>query len=232
MYQSLTVGRGGGVAPVKSPVGPVWGGPGVTTGSVCRAFDIVIAVLAIVFAAPLLLAVAVAVKFSDGGPALFAHQRIGAGGRPFRCLKFRSMVLDADARLARLLEADPGARGEWERDHKLRKDPRITAVGEFLRRSSLDELPQLFNVLRGEMSIVGPRPIVAAEARRYGQRFAWYCKIRPGITGYWQVSGRSDTTYRRRMAMDIIYAKNKSVWWDIKIVFLTVPAVLLARGSY
>lgn len=231
MYQTLTVHRDREAIPVNSPIGPIRSGPRITSGSVCRMFDVMIALVAIVFAAPLLAAVAIAVKCGDGGPILFGHQRIGAGGRPFRCLKFRSMVLDADVRLAKLLETDPAARREWERNHKLRKDPRITAVGEFLRKSSLDELPQLFNVLRGEMSVVGPRPIVAAEARRYGQRFAWYCKVRPGITGYWQVSGRNDTTYRRRVAMDTVYAKNKSVLWDIKLVFLTIPAVLLARGS-
>lgn len=232
MYQTLTVRRGGGLVPVKSQVGPTGRGGPITTGWACRAFDVVIAALALLFAAPLLVVVAIAVKMADGGPALFGHERIGAGGRTFRCLKFRSMVVDADVRLARLLEADPAARSEWMRDHKLRRDPRITAIGEFLRKSSLDELPQLFNVLRGEMSIVGPRPIVAAEAPRYGDRFAWYCRVRPGITGLWQVSGRNNTTYRRRVAMDTVYARNKSLWWDAKIVFLTVPAVLFARGSY
>lgn len=228
MYQTLIVGHEAAVLPAD----PERSGPRLPASWACRAFDIVFALAALVFAAPLMLAVALAVKLGDGGPALFGHQRIGVGGRPFRCLKFRSMVVDADARLARLLESDPAARLEWARDHKLRKDPRITLIGDFLRKSSLDELPQLFNVLRGEMSIVGPRPIVAAEARRYGQRFGWYCAVRPGITGFWQVSGRSDTTYRRRVAMDTVYARNKSFWWDVKIVFLTVPAVLFARGSY
>jgi Undecaprenyl-phosphate galactose phosphotransferase WbaP len=230
MYQALVVDREGEAFPVK--LGPSRGGPPACGGIVCRAFDIVIAVLAIIFLAPLLLTVALAVKLGDGGPALFGHQRLGLGGRPFRCLKFRSMQIDADQRLAAVLASDPFARREWERDHKLRKDPRITPIGDFLRKSSLDELPQLFNVLRGEMSIVGPRPIVAAEVRRYGARYASYCKVRPGITGFWQVSGRNDTTYRRRVAMDTVYARNKTFWWDIKIVFLTVPAVVLAKGSY
>jgi len=197
-----------------------------------RLLDLVIALIAIVFTAPLLLAVALAIKLSDGGTALFGHRRIGRGGKTFDCLKFRSMVIDADQRLARVLANDPEARAEWARDHKLRNDPRVTPLGEFLRRSSLDELPQLFNVLRGEMSIVGPRPIVAGETPRYGHRLAAYCSVRPGITGLWQVSGRNDTSYRRRVAMDTLYAHRKSLALDIGILFQTVPAVLFARGSY
>lgn len=198
----------------------------------CRAFDVVVALLAIAFTAPLLIAVAMGVFLTDGGAPVFAHQRIGRGGRVFRCFKFRSMVVDAEARLAALLASDPVARREWERDHKLRRDPRITRIGDFLRKSSLDELPQLFNVLRGEMSIVGPRPIVAAEVKRYGSRFAAYCRVRPGITGLWQVSGRNDTTYRRRVALDTVYARHKCLTLDMKIVMMTVPAVIFARGCY
>ncbi len=197
-----------------------------------RLFDLVIAIVAIAFSSPLLLALAVLVRLSDGGPSLFGHRRIGRGGAAFRCLKFRSMTVDADRRLAAILEDDPLARAEWDRDHKLRVDPRVTAVGEFLRRSSLDELPQLFNVLRGEMSIVGPRPIEAAEIVRYGRRFSAYCSVKPGITGLWQVSGRNDVCYRRRVAMDALYAQKKSLALDLRIVVLTVPAILLARGSY
>jgi exopolysaccharide production protein ExoY len=198
----------------------------------CRAFDIVVALVAIAFTAPLLIAVAMGVFLTDGGAPVFAHQRIGRGGRPFRCLKFRSMVVDAEARLAAVLASDPVARRDWERDHKLRRDPRITRIGDFLRKSSLDELPQLFNVLRGEMSIVGPRPIVAAEVARYGSRFAAYCRVRPGITGLWQVSGRNDTTYRRRVALDTVYARHKCLTLDLKIVMMTVPAVIFAHGCY
>ena len=198
----------------------------------CRAFDIIIALLAIAFTAPLLIAVAAGVFLTDGASPVFAHKRIGRGGRVFRCLKFRSMVVDAEARMAALLASDPVARCDWERDRKLRRDPRITRVGDFLRRSSLDELPQLFNVLAGEMSIVGPRPIVSDEVARYGARFATYCRVRPGITGLWQVSGRNDTTYRRRVALDTVYARNKCLTLDVKIVMMTIPAVLFARGSY
>jgi len=198
----------------------------------CRVFDILIALGVLLFTLPLLIGVAIAVKLSDHGPVLFGHHRIGAGGRIFRCWKFRSMVVDADARLAALLQADPAAEREWARDHKLRRDPRITRLGEFLRRSSLDELPQLFNVLAGEMSIVGPRPIVAAEAPKYGARLQSYYRVRPGITGLWQVSGRNDTSYRRRVALDAVYARNKTLALDVKILLLTIPAVLLAKGSY
>ena len=210
---------------------PVRVGP-IPGGALCRAFDIFVALAVILFTAPLLIVIALGVKLHDGGPALFGHERIGRGGRMFRCMKFRSMVVDADARLAALLAADPQARAEWARDFKLKRDPRITPLGDFLRRSSLDELPQLFNVLRGDMSIVGPRPIVRSEAARYGARFESYCAVRPGITGLWQVSGRNDVSYRRRVAMDAVYARSKCLSWDVKILLLTVPAVFLAKGSY
>jgi exopolysaccharide production protein ExoY len=197
-----------------------------------RALDLTIALGILIFTLPLLIVVAMLVRMQDGGRAVFAHERIGRNGRMFKCLKFRSMVLDADRRLAELLASDPYARAEWDRDHKLKCDPRITRVGAFLRRSSLDELPQLFNVLRGDMSIVGPRPIVTAEISRYGRRFQHYCAVKPGITGLWQVSGRNDVAYRRRVAMDTLYARHKSLAWDIKLLLLTVPAVLFASGSY
>lgn len=197
-----------------------------------RAFDVVIAIGALVFVGPLMLVVAVCIYIVDPGPVLFAHRRIGRDGRAFRCWKFRSMVVDADARLAALLGNDPVARSDWQRDHKLRNDPRITMFGRFLRRSSLDELPQLFNVVIGEMSVVGPRPIVAAEAQRYGRYFNDYCRVRPGITGLWQISGRNDVSYRRRVALDVLYVRSKSLVLDLKIVLLTVPRVLLSKGAY
>ncbi len=213
-------------APTRAPLRPLSGGP------LCRIFDIVVALAVILFTAPLLIAIALGVKLHDGGPALFGHQRIGLGGRTFRCFKFRSMVVDAEAKLAALLTSDPQARAEWELDFKLRQDPRITPLGDFLRRSSLDELPQLFNVLLGDMSIVGPRPIVKSEVERYGARIESYHAVRPGITGLWQVSGRNDVSYRRRVAMDAVYARGKCLSWDVKILLLTVPAVFLAKGSY
>jgi Undecaprenyl-phosphate galactose phosphotransferase WbaP len=196
------------------------------------ALNLAVALVALVFLAPVMGAVALAVFLQDGGPVVFAHRRIGRGGRYFRCFKFRSMAIDAEQRLAELLASDPAARAEWDKDHKLRSDPRVTRLGAFLRKTSLDELPQLFNVLRGEMSLVGPRPIVDAEVAKYGRRFDSYCAVKPGITGLWQVSGRNDTTYRARVAMDCLYAKQRNVMMDGLIIAATVPAVLMRRGSY
>jgi lipopolysaccharide/colanic/teichoic acid biosynthesis glycosyltransferase len=196
-----------------------------------RAMDIVGAVLGLALLAPLLLMLALAVKL-DGGPAFFAHERIGRGGRRFRCLKFRTMVPDAAAILDEHLRTHPQAREEWERDFKLRNDPRITTLGSFLRKSSLDELPQLLNVLRGEMSFVGPRPVVEKELAYYGEDGDFYLRVRPGITGLWQVSGRNETTYAKRVALDAWYVRNWSPWHDVAIVFNTIPAVLRQRGVY
>lgn len=197
-----------------------------------RALDILLALSAIIILAPLLAIVAIAVKLTSQGPAIFRHRRIGRNGKEFYCCKFRTMVCDADKRLATLLRENPAARAEWERDHKLRNDPRITSIGVFLRKTSLDELPQIFNVLFGSMSWVGPRPIVAGEIIRYGRRFDAYCQVRPGITGLWQVSGRNDTSYRRRVAMDVLYVRNRTLSLYSRIILLTVPAVLRQRGSY
>ena len=197
-----------------------------------RVLDIVVSLAALLFISPLLLTLAIMIRLQDGGPALFGQSRIGLGGKMFTCFKLRSMVMDSDARLEALLSSDPVARMEWELDHKLREDPRITRLGGFLRRSSLDELPQLFNVLRGEMSLVGPRPIVPKERVKYGSKFAAYCSVTPGITGLWQVSGRNNVSYRRRVAMDVIYSRSKSLSYDLTIIFKTIPAVLTRRGSY
>ncbi|MBW4329923.1 sugar transferase [Stakelama sp. CBK3Z-3] len=197
-----------------------------------RVIDVLVSVIAIIFFAPLMVIIALLVFAADPGPVLFAHKRIGRGGREFPCLKFRSMAVDADERLRELLRIDATAREEWARDHKLRNDPRITGIGGFLRKSSLDELPQLFNVLRGDMSLVGPRPIVHAEAERYGRYLIDYCAVRPGITGLWQVSGRNDVTYRRRVAMDVTYSRKRSTKMNLRILAITVPSVVLAKGSY
>lgn len=197
-----------------------------------RIFDIVVSLLALVMIAPLLLMVAVIILLTDTGPIFFSQRRVGRGGQLFSCYKFRSMVTDADNRLAEYLMKFPEARAEWDRDHKLRSDPRITGIGRFLRKSSIDELPQLFNVLRGDMSLVGPRPIVPGEIVRYGRYIADYCAVKPGITGLWQVSGRNDVSYRRRVALDTCYARSRSLWFDLRIVAKTIPAVLLASGSY
>jgi exopolysaccharide production protein ExoY len=196
-----------------------------------RILDIAIASCALVFLGPLLLVVAGLVYLVDPGPVFFAHRRLGQNGRPFPCFKFRTMVVDAEQRLKQLLMTSNEAREEWARDFKLRRDPRITPIGNFLRKSSIDELPQLINVLRGEMSIVGPRPIVEGEIERYGRYYAHYSAVKPGLTGLWQVSGRNDVSYRRRVALDVSYARNKSLGLDLRILVMTVPAVLLAKGS-
>jgi exopolysaccharide production protein ExoY len=200
-------------------------------GTWSRLLDIVIASIGLLFFLPLFVLIALAIKVTDPGPVFFRHRRVGLGGKTFGCWKFRSMVVDAEARLADILITDPEAAREWAEHQKLTDDPRVTALGNFLRRSSLDELPQLFNVLMGEMSIVGPRPIVETEAERYGQHFALYCLVRPGITGLWQISGRSDIHYFERVLLDVRYVSSRSVLRDLKIIVLTVPSVLAARGS-
>jgi lipopolysaccharide/colanic/teichoic acid biosynthesis glycosyltransferase len=202
------------------------------TSLIADVMHVAIVLAVTMFAMPLMIAIALAVYANDGGPVLFRHRRVGRNGKTFYCLKFRTMAVDAEVRLADLLASDPVARAEWAADFKLRHDPRVTRIGAFLRRSSLDELPQLFNLMRGEMSLVGPRPIVEAEIARYGWRFRHYCAVKPGITGLWQVSGRNDVSYRSRVAMDCIYAKRKSPWLDLWVLAVTVPAVLAKRGSY
>ncbi|RVT86910.1 sugar transferase [Rhodobacteraceae bacterium CCMM004] len=195
------------------------------------AMDKLLALVAIVILAPVMLAVAVAMFLLDGTPLVFGHSRVGIGGRSFKCLKFRSMVRDADRQLEVLLASDPVARHEWDTTRKLTNDPRVSPLGNFLRRSSLDELPQLFNVLRGEMSLVGPRPITAAEAAHYGRHYAHYTAVRPGVTGAWQVGGRSDTTYAERVAMDVDYVENWSFGRDLAILYKTVGVVLFGKGA-
>lgn len=196
-----------------------------------RFFDVIAALLLLVALSPLMGWLALRIR-QDGGPALFAHQRVGRNGRVFHCLKFRSMVIDAPERLDKLLASDPAVRAEWERDHKLKDDPRISAVGHLLRSSSLDELPQLFNVLRGEMSLVGPRPIVTEELEKYGEDAEYFLMVRPGITGLWQVSGRNDVDYDTRVYLDTWYVKNWSLWYDIAILFKTIRVVLRRDGAY
>lgn len=197
-----------------------------------RSFDIAVAALAIIVLLPLMLLITFMVKVASPGPAIFCQQRVGRDGVFFPCLKFRSMVVDAQAQLDRLLAESPEAREEWSRDQKLRRDPRVTRIGDFLRRTSLDELPQLFNILAGQMSIVGPRPIVEGEIARYGSRFDDYCSVRPGLTGLWQISGRNDVSYGMRVRLDSLYAQRQSLGLNIAICFKTVPAILTSRGCY
>lgn len=196
-----------------------------------RIFDVVGAILIGLLFMPFILAVIVLIRLG-GTPVLFRHRRIGRNGTVFKCLKFRTMVPDAENVLRRLLKDHPELRDEWTENHKLRDDPRITRVGRFLRRTSLDELPQLWNVLRGDMSLVGPRPIVRAELLRYGRQAAIYLAVKPGLTGLWQVKGRSDTTYRRRVAMDKFYVRNRNLWLDAYIVAITAAVVLRRAGAY
>lgn len=167
----------------------------------------------------------------DGGPAVFAHLRVGAHGRMFRCLKFRTMVVHADRVLAEALATDPGLAEEWRASRKLSNDPRVTSLGRFLRFTSLDELPQLLNVLRLEMSLVGPRPIVESEIPLYGDNIAQYYATRPGLTGLWQVSGRSNTSYARRVQLDVWYVNNWTLWNDFAVLFKTIPAVIRRQGA-
>ena len=205
--------------------------PSIGHISLKRLFDLAGGiVLALVFL-PIFLPYCIAVRLS-GKPVFFGQMRIGRNGRPFRCYKFRTMVVNADAVLEDLLERDAEARREWASCHKLRDDPRITPVGRWLRRTSLDELPQIWNVIKGEMSLVGPRPVVYEEVPRYGRRARHYLSVQPGMTGLWQVSGRNDTGYRRRVAMDVWYVRNQSLGLDCLILLKTVSVVISARGAY
>lgn len=197
-----------------------------------RGFDVTIAAIAIIVLLPLMLLIALLVRMTSTGPVVFCQQRVGRDGVMFPCLKFRSMVIDAQAQLDRLLAQSEEARLEWARDQKLRRDPRITPIGDFLRKTSLDELPQLFNILVGQMSIVGPRPIVEGEIIRYGSRFSHYCSVRPGLTGLWQISGRNDVSYAMRVRLDSLYAQRRSLTLNVAICFKTVPAILTSRGCY
>lgn len=197
-----------------------------------RILEWVIILLTLPVLLPMMAVIAFLIRFDSSGPVFIRHQRIGVYGRHFRCIKFRSMVRDADAVLEQHLANDDEARKEWDRDHKLREDPRITRVGRVLRRTSLDELPQLFNVMCGQMSLVGPRPIIDEEVKRYGRWFDLYCRVRPGITGLWQVSGRNDLPYQERVRLDIYYVRNWSVWMDLHIIARTIVAVLFTRGAY
>ncbi len=221
------IGTSIGSLPVAPQVNELSGLP----AALKRALDVLGAGAMLLVLSPVFLVLAYLTR-RDGGPAFYAHTRIGQGGRGFGCLKFRSMVIDSQARLDALLASDPAARAEWEATRKLKNDPRVTAVGRFLRKTSLDELPQLINVLRGEMSLVGPRPVVAAElSTYYGAAAAHYMSVRPGITGLWQVSGRSDTSYAQRVALDVAYATKPSLWQDIKILLRTPVVVLARRGA-
>lgn len=194
-----------------------------------RIFDIVFAFLLLHVLVPVILILWGVVRL-DGGPGFFGHTRVGQNGKPFKCWKVRSMVVDAEARLQAYLDSNPEAAAEWERDHKLTNDPRINRLGHILRRTSLDELPQIWNVLKGEMSFVGPRPIVTKELAKYGNSVSAYLVQKPGITGLWQVSGRNDISYDQRVALDVAYLSNCNFTQDLKIILKTGSAVLGKTG--
>ncbi len=198
-----------------------------------RVFDLLSVVVILALFGWLMIIIAVMVRMSGGKKVIYGHTRVGRHGRPFNCLKFRSMVSNSDEVLRNLLETDPDARAQWERDFKLKDDPRITRIGRFIRRTSLDELPQLWNVVKGEMSIVGPRPVVQAEFDQYyeGAR-EHYLSVPPGLTGLWQVSGRNDLDYAQRVALDKSYVENSNVFYDFTIVMRTVKVMLVRRGAY
>ena len=196
-----------------------------------RLFDLASACLLLLLLSPIMLVLAVLVK-RDGGPAFFGHTRIGQNGQPFKCYKFRSMVVNSQEVLAELLANSSEARAEWEKDFKLKDDPRVSRIGNILRKTSLDELPQLWNVIKGDMSLVGPRPVIQAELERYGEDVSYYLEAKPGVTGLWQVSGRNDVDYDTRVYLDAWYVKNWSLWTDISILFKTVGVVLGRDGAY
>lgn len=197
-----------------------------------RFFDIVVACTMLIVVLPLMICIVIAIKMDSKGPAIFAHKRVGKHGRSFKCLKFRTMVINSQEVLEKLLSSDPEIRKEWEREFKLKNDPRITKVGKLLRKTSLDELPQIFNVLLGQMSLVGPRPIIQKEVEKYGKFFKDFKMVPPGITGLWQVSGRNDLDYDERVQLDVWYIRNWSLWIDITMLIRTIGVVLVRKGAY
>jgi exopolysaccharide production protein ExoY len=201
-------------------------------GQIKRIFDVLGASAAIILLFPMLMLLAAIIKLSDGGPILYRHNRVGRNGALFPCLKFRTMVTDADQALKRHLISNTDAAREWEQTQKLKNDPRITSLGAILRVTSLDELPQLFNIIRGEMSFVGPRPIVVAEIPKYGAHIEPYLRARPGLTGAWQVSGRNDVSYESRVTLDREYVEGWSFRRDLMILIKTVRVVVTSRGCY
>lgn len=195
-------------------------------------FDFALTLVGTVAISPILIFIAIWIYKDSPGPVIFKHTRIGKNGKKFPCYKFRSMCIDAKEKLAELLENDPVAKAEWERDFKLKNDPRITKSGAFLRRTSLDELPQIFNVLKGDMSLVGPRPVIEEELERYGEYVNDYLMVKPGITGMWQINGRNDTSYAERVCMDSWYVRNWSIWIDNLILWRTLKSVIRCKGAY
>jgi Undecaprenyl-phosphate galactose phosphotransferase WbaP len=197
-----------------------------------RLIDLGIVIFGGIIILPWLLLFALLIKLSSPGPVLYGHTRLGQNGKHFTAYKFRSMVVDAEEQLEIMLESNPRIREEWEKNHKLKNDPRVTGIGRFLRRASFDEFPQLINILKGEMSLVGPRPVVDEEVEKYGEDYNRIFSVKPGLTGLWQVSGRSDTDYTERVSFDTYYLQSWSVWLDLWILYKTVGVVIRGKGAY
>ncbi len=203
----------------------------VSSRVIKRFFDLTLTSILLLLFVPVFIAIGLCVR-NTGKQVIYGHERIGRNGKPFKCYKFRSMVENSQEALQNLLDTDPKAREEWNKDFKLKNDPRVTRCGDFLRKTSLDELPQLWNVLKGEMSLVGPRPVIDEEVKRYGEKAVFYYKAKPGITGLWQVSGRNDIDYESRIDLDVWYVRNWSLWNDLIILIRTVSVVLNRNGAY
>lgn len=197
-----------------------------------RVIDIFLLLISSPITVPLVLIVSLAVKISSPGPIFYGHKRTGKNGNEFKCWKFRSMVIDADKQLEKILAENPEMRAEWEKDRKFTNDPRVTKIGKFLRKTSIDEIPQFFNVLTGEMSFIGPRPVTEPELAKYGSKAEFILSVQPGLSGMWQISGRSDTGYEERVTLDSYYIQNWSVWLDIWIIIKTIYVVLRGKGAY
>jgi Undecaprenyl-phosphate galactose phosphotransferase WbaP len=197
-----------------------------------RIFDLLLIFSSLPILVPLFLCIFAAIWLDSEGGIFYRQSRIGKGARVFKVLKFRTMVKDADQVLVKYLEENPKLLAEWNVNHKLKDDPRITRIGKILRKTSLDELPQVWNVLKGEMSLVGPRPIVAAEVERYADRFSYYIQVPPGLSGLWQVSGRNDTGYAERVLLDEYYVRNRSIWMNLYIIIRTILVVVRRNGAY
>lgn len=198
-----------------------------------RLFDVVFSALVLICGMPLFLLLALLIRTTSSGSPIYSHQRVGRGGKPFRCYKFRTMYADADARLSELLAHDPDKREEWRLNHKLKNDPRITPLGRLLRQTSLDELPQFWNVVLGHLSVVGPRPVVAQEiATHFGDKAHKILSVRPGLTGIWQISGRSNISYEARLHLDEQYVDTLSLTHDLKLICKTIPCMFTRKGAY
>ena len=197
-----------------------------------RFIDLALVIMGGLVILPFLLLIALAVKLGSPGPVLYGHKRLGLNGKHFKAYKFRSMVMDADKKLQSVLDADPRLREEWEATHKLKDDPRVTKVGKFLRRTSFDEFPQLLNILKGDMSLVGPRPVTDPELEKYGENARRILTVKPGLTGLWQVSGRSDTGYAERVSYDLYYLQSWSAWLDLWILYRTPAVIFKGKGAY